>query len=137
MACSVSPFLIVLIATFMAFSSSFALGKNLPSSTISAAPALLPDRIAPSLSASPALSPDISPLFPSPRGSELSPSDSSLPLIPSSPSPPNPDAVVGLGPGVALSPPGISQDSSSVRVDGFLSSSVVVLFWGILVIAGL
>ncbi|KAK4376313.1 hypothetical protein RND71_006990 [Anisodus tanguticus] len=56
------------------------LSTNMPASTISAAPALLPN---PPLSSSP-LSPDITPLFPSPGGSELARSDSSLPTIPSS-----------------------------------------------------
>ncbi|KAJ0259057.1 Transmembrane protein [Hirschfeldia incana] len=67
-------------------------------STISAAPSLLPE--APwSFSASPPLeaimSPDISPLFPTPGSSEMSPSPSGsfdMPTIPSSLSPPNPDA---------------------------------------------
>lgn len=80
------------------FSLSLALHKasllNVPASAISAAPALLPNPP----SSSPALSPDISPLFPSPGGSELAPTDSSLPLIPSSPSPPNPDAMIAPGP---------------------------------------
>ncbi|CAN6845374.1 unnamed protein product [Brassica oleracea] len=66
-------------------------------STISAAPTFLPE--APwSFSASPpeAMSPDISPLFPTPGSSETSPSPSEsfdIPTIPSSLSPPNPDAV--------------------------------------------
>ncbi|KAI3460840.1 hypothetical protein Pfo_017503 [Paulownia fortunei] len=126
MAYSISPILIVLTAIFMAISSSLASEKNLPASTISAAPALLPDPSAP-LSAPPALSPYITPLFPSPGGSELSPSESSLPIIPSSPSPPNPDAMAAPGPGMAFAPSGLLPDSSSLRlnVTGFLSSIVV------------
>ncbi|KAL0371396.1 UNVERIFIED_CONTAM: hypothetical protein Sangu_0457700 [Sesamum angustifolium] len=86
MAYSITPFLIVLATSiFMLFSPTPASGINLPASTVSAAPALLPDPTAP-LSSPPALSPDIAPLFPSPGGSELSPSESSMPLIPSSPS---------------------------------------------------
>ncbi|KFK37546.1 hypothetical protein AALP_AA4G270900 [Arabis alpina] len=66
-------------------------------STISAAPSSLPE--APSsfsASPSPAMSPDISPLFPTPGSNEMSPSpseSSDMPTIPSSLSPPNPDAV--------------------------------------------
>ncbi|RID60809.1 hypothetical protein BRARA_E00006 [Brassica rapa] len=66
-------------------------------STISAAPSFLPEAPS-SFSASPpeATSPDISPLFPTPGSSEMSPSpseSSAMPTIPSSLSPPNPDAV--------------------------------------------
>ncbi|CAN7006591.1 unnamed protein product [Brassica oleracea var. botrytis] len=66
-------------------------------STISAAPSFLPEAPS-SFSASPpeAMSPDISPLFPTPGSSEMSPSpseSSAMPTIPSSLSPPNPDAV--------------------------------------------
>ncbi|KAL3517494.1 hypothetical protein ACH5RR_020083 [Cinchona calisaya] len=104
---------------------------QLPSSRISAAPALLPD--AP-LTSPPALSPDITPLFPSPGGSELSPSESSLPTIPSSPSPPNPDAIGAPGPVMALSPFGSLPLSSShqLKVSVFLSSTFVpalLAFW--------
>ncbi|CAH8320683.1 unnamed protein product [Eruca vesicaria subsp. sativa] len=63
-------------------------------STISAAPSFLPE--APSASPPEAMSPDISPLFPTPGSSEMSPSpsdSSEMPTIPSSLSPPNPDAV--------------------------------------------
>ncbi|CAI9781133.1 unnamed protein product [Fraxinus pennsylvanica] len=103
----------------MAFSSSLALKKasqlSEPASTISAAPALLPY---PPLSAPPpALSPDIAPLFPSPGGSELSPSESSMPTIPSSPSPPNPDVMAAPGPGVALPPEGLLPDSSALALN--------------------
>ncbi|KAI3449549.1 hypothetical protein Pfo_006214 [Paulownia fortunei] len=137
MANSISPSLIILVTVFMAFSSSLTSGNNLPASTISAAPALLPDPIAP-LSAPPALSPDIAPLFPSPGGSELSPSESSLPLIPSSPSPPNPDAMAAPGPGMAFAPSGLLPDSSSGRLNvAVFLSSMVVLFGAILVNAAL
>ncbi|XP_057782423.1 classical arabinogalactan protein 26-like [Salvia miltiorrhiza] len=107
--------LTIFITTFMAFSCTLVLGNNLPASTISAAPALLPDPISPSSSSPPALSPDMYPVFPSPGGPELAPSDSSAPLIPSSPSPPNPDALAAPGPGAALSPMGMQPDSSSRR----------------------
>ncbi|KAB2069166.1 hypothetical protein ES319_A08G079600v1 [Gossypium barbadense] len=70
-------------------------------STISAAPAFLPS--AP-LASSPSLPPDIEPLFPTPNGVAPSPTDSSMPTIPSSPSPPNPDNIVAPAPGFAFSP---------------------------------
>lgn len=124
--------LAICIATLMAFSCLLVSGDNLPASTISAAPALLPDPTSPS-SSPPALSPDIYPIFPSPGGSELAPSDSSAPLIPSSPSPPNPDASAAPGPGAAFSPEGVLLDSSSDGrcVELLLSSMVMVLagFW--------
>ncbi|PIM98978.1 hypothetical protein CDL12_28532 [Handroanthus impetiginosus] len=128
MAYSITPFLIILITTSITFPSS--LSKNLPSSTISAAPALLPNPVAPSSSPTPALSPDITPLFPSPGRPELSPSDASLPIIPSSPSPPNPDTIAALGPGSAFAPSGLLPDSSSLRlsVPRFLSPTVVCGF---------
>ncbi|GAV79079.1 hypothetical protein CFOL_v3_22544 [Cephalotus follicularis] len=100
-------------------------------STISAAPALLPG---PPLTSSPSLSPDIEPLFPTPKGVTPSPSDSSLPTIPSSPSPPNPEDIPAPGPEVAFPPSGVKPVSSTVS----LSSSgpqflVIVLsllvFW--------
>ncbi|CAI9108014.1 OLC1v1007522C1 [Oldenlandia corymbosa var. corymbosa] len=119
---------------------------QLPTSTISAAPALLP---ALSPLASPPLpagtgpaasSPDITPLFPSPGGP--SPSESTFPTIPSSPSPPNPDAIgAAPGPGMAFSPVGPLQMESSpsssnpvFQVSSFLSSAIVsalfvVLYW--------
>ncbi|CAK9178052.1 unnamed protein product [Ilex paraguariensis] len=100
--------LLVLVLTFMPCPSY---QLNLPTSTISAAPAVLPE--AP-LSSPPTLSPDISPLFPSPGGSELSPSQSSVPIIPSSPSPPNPDAMVAPGPFMAFSPSGSLPASSAI-----------------------
>ncbi|CAI9785635.1 unnamed protein product [Fraxinus pennsylvanica] len=119
MASSVSSFLI-LVMVFVAFSSSLALKKasqlSVPASTISAAPSLLPY---PPLSAPPPalLSPDIAPLFPSPGGSELSPSESSMPTIPSSPSPPNPDETAAPGPGFAFPPDGQRLDSSAVALN--------------------
>ncbi|XP_042010357.1 classical arabinogalactan protein 26-like [Salvia splendens] len=123
--------LVSLITTFMAFSCTLVSCKNVPASTISAAPALLPDPISPT--SPPALSPDIYPVFPSPGGPELAPSDSSVPLIPSSPSPPNPDAFAAQGPGAAFSPLGMLPDSSSHRphVEVVLCLVVVLFasFW--------
>ncbi|CAN4091464.1 unnamed protein product [Withania somnifera] len=115
------------------FSLSLALHKssllNVPASAISAAPALLPNLP----SSSPALSPDISPLFPSPGGSELAPTDSSLPLIPSSPSPPNPDAMVAPGPFyMPFSPTESLPVSSTVPLLSCLCTTLVlclITFW--------
>ncbi|KAG8389425.1 hypothetical protein BUALT_Bualt02G0228200 [Buddleja alternifolia] len=131
MAHSITPFLITLATTFMAFYS--ALGNHLPASTISAAPALLPDPISPLPSSQPpALSPDISPLFPSPGAPQLSPSESIIPLIPSSPSPPNPDEMAAPGPGMAFAPSGQLPDSSSLKLSfPVFSSFMVVVFGGL------
>ncbi|KAF6157804.1 hypothetical protein GIB67_038272 [Kingdonia uniflora] len=99
-------------------------------STISAAPAVLPD--APiSLPPSSTLSPDITPLLPLPKGSTTSPSPnespSSVPTIPSNPSPPNPDEFISPGPDSAVSPfgssslpPMTSASSPMVLVGGLL-----------------
>uniref|UniRef100_A0A5B7B9R3 Classical arabinogalactan protein 26-like n=1 Tax=Davidia involucrata TaxID=16924 RepID=A0A5B7B9R3_DAVIN len=123
--------LLTLGMVFMAYPSS-----SLPTSTISAAPAFLPNP--PSLSSPPlpTLSPDINPLLPSPGGAGLSPTESSVPTIPSSPSPPNPDATaVAPGPGMAFSPSGSLPDSSSVALNlsGPLHSVMLLLgllpFW--------
>ncbi|XP_042055361.1 classical arabinogalactan protein 26-like [Salvia splendens] len=69
--------------------------------------------IAASLPISPSLPPDISPLFPTPQ---LSPTESSLPIIPSTPSPPKPDddAMAAQAPVLAVVPSGILPDSSSL-----------------------
>ncbi|MCD9558763.1 hypothetical protein HAX54_016348 [Datura stramonium] len=134
---STGLFLIWVVVIFLAcpdfFSLSLALHRasllNVPASAISAAPALLPNP--PSSSPPlPALSPDISPLFPSPGGSELAPTDSSLPLIPSSPSPPNPDAMIAPGPiFMPFSPTESLPVSSAVSL---LSSLCTVLVFGLI-----
>ncbi|KAI4341709.1 hypothetical protein MLD38_026401 [Melastoma candidum] len=90
-------------------------------STISAAPAVLPSSPASSPLLPlppPALSPDAEPLLPSPGGSSgsESPTESTLPIIPSSPSPPNPDDVTAPQPEVALGP------SSSLPVSASLGN---------------
>ncbi|XP_019188459.1 PREDICTED: classical arabinogalactan protein 26 [Ipomoea nil] len=104
------------------------LSLNLPTSTISAAPSLLPFPPSSSPPLPPALSPDITPLFPSPGGSELAPSDSSLPTIPSSPSPPNPDEILAPGPLMAaLSPSGSLPVSPSVSLHAPLIMVLAVM----------
>ncbi|XP_042494380.1 classical arabinogalactan protein 26-like [Macadamia integrifolia] len=105
---------------------------KLAASTISAAPSFLPDS---PLSSPPALSPDITPLLPSPGGSAPSPTgSSSIPTIPSSPSPPNPDdsaAAAPVGYAVSAHAPSPSQPMSSSI--SFLPNSLVnlglLLFW--------
>ncbi|XP_059300945.1 classical arabinogalactan protein 26-like [Lycium barbarum] len=120
---SKKPFLIPLMIFLICqtFSSSPA---TIPASTISAAPALLPN---PPLSSPPfpALSPDITPLFPSPGGSELAPSDSSLPTIPSSLSPPNPDAMVAPGPFMPFQPSGSFPIYSAIPLASCFSAILV------------
>ncbi|GER26498.1 hydroxyproline-rich glycoprotein [Striga asiatica] len=133
-----TPSLVTIFTSFIAFFSiSFASGElSLPASTISAAPAISPDFISPA-SSPPALSPDIFPLFPTPSGPALSPGDSSLPLIPSSLSPPNPDPMEAHGPVTVFGPSqeyGLTQGSFSNRVD---LSLVVFVFGGVLVNAAL
>ncbi|XP_047334079.1 U1 small nuclear ribonucleoprotein C [Impatiens glandulifera] len=61
----------------------------------------------------PAFSPDTLPLFPSPGAATPSPTESSIPTIPSSQSPPNPDVIGASGPDSAMSPAGTLLPSSS------------------------
>ncbi|XP_022758096.1 classical arabinogalactan protein 26-like [Durio zibethinus] len=106
----------ILFMVFMACFSSLALSSShihVQYSTISAAPAFLPST---PLASSPSLPPDIEPLFPTPKGMAPSPTDSSLPTIPSSPSPPNPDNILDPGPGFALSPSDSLPNSTSVSL---------------------
>ncbi|KAK3004156.1 hypothetical protein RJ639_019052 [Escallonia herrerae] len=111
------------LVLLIAFMAGYCLSSPaLPISDISAAPAILPN--APLSSPVPTLSPDITPLFPSPSGSGLSPSESSLPIIPSSPSPPNPDDMFAPGPSMVIAPSG-SLPFSSANVPGSLSTSVM------------
>ncbi|KAL1550223.1 classical arabinogalactan protein 26-like [Salvia divinorum] len=97
MAQSISAFMILLTTISLTFLASDSGGA----STISAAPSSLP------------LPPDISPLFPTPQ---LSPTESSLPIIPSTPSPPKPDddAMAAQAPLLAVAPSGFLPDSSSL-----------------------
>ncbi|KAF5941704.1 hypothetical protein HYC85_019346 [Camellia sinensis] len=110
----------LIIMAFMASPSlSFSSSKKLQNTppiattiaTISAAPALLPNP--PLSSPFTELSPDISPLLPSPGGELPSPTGSSIPTIPSNPSPPNPDETLGLGPDSALVSPSRSNKLTS------------------------
>ncbi|XP_028804241.1 classical arabinogalactan protein 26-like [Neltuma alba] len=113
------------------FSSSLASPPSVRFSAISAAPTVLPG--AP-LASTP-LSPDIEPLFPSPGKSAFSPSDSSLPTIPASPSPPNPDAFGTPGPVMAFPPsesvtahaPVSHSSSHPVNLISYLASLVICL----------
>ncbi|KAJ7972885.1 classical arabinogalactan protein 26-like [Quillaja saponaria] len=118
----------VLVACHCSLTLASELTKHI--STISAAPAILPSAPV----ASPALSPDIAPLFPSPGGVAFSPSESSsLPIIPSSPSPPNPDSIAAGGPGLALPPSEPLPASSSIALVSNWPLNLVV-YLGLLVI---
>ncbi|KAH7863536.1 hypothetical protein Vadar_018796 [Vaccinium darrowii] len=100
--------------------------QAVPTSTISAAPALLPNPPVPL--SSPTLSPDITPLFPSPSGAGPSTAKSPPPVIPSSRTP-NPFQVVAPGPSTADSPSGFPPPLSSVAL-GLSVSLNSVLFLG-------
>ncbi|KAJ7977494.1 classical arabinogalactan protein 26-like [Quillaja saponaria] len=123
--------LLTMFMVLMASHCSLALASKLTMhiSTISAAPAVLP--VAPVAST---MSPDITPLFPSPGGVAFSPSESSsLPIIPSSPSTPNPDSTAAGGPGLALPPSDPLPTSSTVALTSNWSLNLVVHL-GLLVI---
>ncbi|CAH9081284.1 unnamed protein product [Cuscuta europaea] len=98
--------------------------QGLPTSTISAAPSMLP--FLPLSSSPPTSSPDISPLFPSIAPTE----SSSQPTIPSSPSPPLADDDAAAGPvplPMALSPdPAVS---SSLALHAPVIVLCVTLYW--------
>ncbi|XP_076899849.1 classical arabinogalactan protein 26-like [Bidens hawaiensis] len=87
---------------------------SLAAKTISSLPLPLP-LPPPSSSPTPASSPDITPLFPTPSKGDISPSEASLPIIPSSPSPPNPDDMPTFGPNTMtnISPSGSLPASGS------------------------
>ncbi|KAM7527113.1 hypothetical protein LguiB_030523 [Lonicera macranthoides] len=109
--------LLVLAMNLMASYGQLSSSTAVPNSAISAAPSYFSDSPIYSPSA-PALSPDIdNPLFPSPGGGDgLSPTDSSQPLIPSSPSPPNPDEIFAPGPHISFPPSGSLPVSSSISL---------------------
>ncbi|KAG6700198.1 hypothetical protein I3842_08G100600 [Carya illinoinensis] len=118
--------ILAMLAVLMACSSLAMASKlNLRTSvsTISAAPALLPSAPV----SSPALSPDISPLFPSPGGVALPPSESSLPTIPASRSPPNPDSTVAPAHDAAFPPSKSLPESSSISMAPSWSLYIAVL----------
>ncbi|XP_027367435.1 classical arabinogalactan protein 26 [Abrus precatorius] len=108
-----------MLMALIACHSSLALAshQNMHVSTISAAPTTLPG--AP-LYFSPTISPDIEPLFPTPGGAAYTPSESSLPTIPASPSPPNPDAKGNPGSVLAFPPsesmPALAPSSHAVSL---------------------
>ncbi|KAJ9700126.1 hypothetical protein PVL29_005789 [Vitis rotundifolia] len=121
--------LLVLIMPFM-LSPLLSLSPeqlHLQTPTISTSPAVL---LSPALSPLPPLSPDISPLFPSPGGVLPVPTGSSMPTIPSNPSPPNPDDVVALGPGFAISP-SASLPATSLGSLNAVESLNLVVFLGL------
>ncbi|KAK4766022.1 hypothetical protein SAY87_007664 [Trapa incisa] len=103
------------ISTISAAPASLPPAPLLSPVTIPAAPATLPG--APeSQTPSPALSPDIFPVLPSPKGGAATPTESSIPIIPSSPSPPNPDGEPAGGTMTApLVPSGVEPVVSGVQ----------------------
>lgn len=102
---------------------------KLKTSTISAAPGILP--YDPKFSSlAPALAPDVMPVFPTPGGSAAAPPAGSLPTIPSSPSPPNPDE---LQPNSATAPSGSAAlTSAAARSRGSLGGVSVAMVAGLL-----
>ncbi|XP_019439171.1 PREDICTED: classical arabinogalactan protein 25-like [Lupinus angustifolius] len=82
------------------------------------------------ISTGPTLSPDIEPLFPTPSGVAFSPSESSLPTIPSSPSPPNSDANKGS---IAVFPPYVSIPAPAPASKGASLPVFTILHLGIVV----
>jgi len=107
-------FFIVLIVPLMIFpllSSSTQLNSKTSPYPIYTSPPFLTNP--PPLSPFQELSPDIAPLLPSPGGVLPSPTVSSVPTIPSTRSPPNPDEVVAPGPDSAFSPLGALPASSA------------------------
>ncbi|WRX20257.1 hypothetical protein QQP08_012744 [Theobroma cacao] len=90
--------------------ASSQLSSDIP--TVSASPVSMSD---PPLAPFQELSPDIAPLFPSPGG-VVPTTGSSMPTIPSSPSPPNPDDVMAAGPDSAAFPPFGSLPGFSARL---------------------
>ncbi|XP_043811457.1 classical arabinogalactan protein 25-like [Manihot esculenta] len=112
------------------FLSSSAL-LNPQASTIPTSPASLVN--SPPLSPFQELSPDIAPLLPSPGGVLPSPTISSLPTIPSTQSPPNPDEFDAPGPDSAFSPL-VSFPASSAAPQNSVNFAAAVgctLYWSI------
>ncbi|XVE82042.1 hypothetical protein DITRI_Ditri15bG0115000 [Diplodiscus trichospermus] len=87
------------------------------------------------------LSPDIAPLLPSPGG-VVPTTGSSMPTIPSSPSPPNPDDSMAAAPTGSAFPPfgSLPASSTSPRISvgssHFAAFSVVVAFCLMLLVVG-
>ncbi|XP_058077299.1 classical arabinogalactan protein 26 [Magnolia sinica] len=111
---------------------SLSFPSKLEISTISAAPATLPN--AP-VSSPPYLAPDITPLLPSTGGIGPSPSsggDGGLPTIPSNPSPPNPDEVAASGPNSAISPSGSFSAMASTTSGSAPGCSAAAAYAGVM-----
>ncbi|XVF28422.1 hypothetical protein REPUB_Repub15cG0028100 [Reevesia pubescens] len=99
----------LIIMSFMALPLLSLASSSSDTPTISASPVSMSD---PPLSPFQELSPDIAPLLPSPGG-VVPTTGSSIPTIPSTPSPPNPDDFMAAGPGSAFPPLGSLPASSS------------------------
>ncbi|XP_062150349.1 classical arabinogalactan protein 25 [Alnus glutinosa] len=127
-------FHLALIMAFMA-SPLLSLSSQINSKAyaIAATPSFLTNP--PPLSPFQELSPDILPLLPSPGGA-VPPTGFSMPTIPSSPSPPNPDELVAPGPDSAFSPLGSLPASAAAPkvLVSYLNTAVFVglaAYWSI------
>ncbi|XP_051128021.1 classical arabinogalactan protein 26-like [Andrographis paniculata] len=103
-------FLTLTLFSSSSLSSQSSLNKN-DFAIIAATPALLPN---PPRTPYVAVSPDIAPLFPTPGGNGGG--GDSMPTIPSTRSPPNPDATIGPD-AAAVAPSGALPESSAGDLD--------------------
>ncbi|KAJ8766365.1 hypothetical protein K2173_022424 [Erythroxylum novogranatense] len=118
------PIMSLLLFPFLSSSATTKLNSQF--STISSLPVLV-SRSPTTTFPFQELSPDIAPLLPSPGGKLPSPA-SSMPTIPSNPSPPNPDngEPVAAGPDSAFSPPE-PFPASSAPPPGLVSSVLALV----------
>ncbi|XP_027338195.1 classical arabinogalactan protein 26-like [Abrus precatorius] len=108
---SYNAYFMIIIMSFMLSPMLSSYSQPIPKvPTLSSSPATLTDPPPSPLSPFQELSPDIAPLLPSPGGVLPTPAGSDIPLIPSNPSPPNPDDIIAPGP---LSPFGSIQATSN------------------------
>ncbi|XP_041000940.1 classical arabinogalactan protein 26-like [Juglans microcarpa x Juglans regia] len=133
---SFSFHLLPIIMGFMA-SPLLSLSSHLDSkaSTISAMPPFLKNPLPP-LSPFQELSPDITPPLPSPGGVVPASSESSVPTIPSTLSPPNPDELAASGPDSAFLPLLASSVASTTLVS-YLNVAVyagLAAYWSMLLL---
>ncbi|KAG6664351.1 hypothetical protein CIPAW_02G087100 [Carya illinoinensis] len=132
---SFSFYLLLIIMGFMA-SPLLSLSSHLDSkaSTIPAMPPFLKNPLPP-LSPFQELSPDITPLLPSPGGVVPASSESSVPTIPSTQSPPNPDELAS-GPDSEFLPL-LSTSVASTTLVSYLNAAVYAgsaAYWSMLLL---
>ncbi|XP_057534197.1 classical arabinogalactan protein 26-like [Amaranthus tricolor] len=125
---SLNPFITIIFIITSTFSFTSSHKTPFKLSTIASEPTVLPDSLPPSQS--PALSPDITPLFPTPSTTTNPPADSSLPIIPSSPSPPNPDSLSTPHPEFTISPTAAPPESSALAFKLSFLLNLALLFLG-------